>query len=155
MYLIYFRFRLWSVAWSSYLVFMMMDRVHKSNDFECYTPSSEPFRFYKPNEVYRTTKDTICNICVIHCALKCDKIVFSKNTVLWRHYYTRGPYSIEMLSYATARYELAFRICYKLDPQIGLFIYSSLVHRIGQETQLRRTYTKRRLSCFVLIKLWN
>jgi hypothetical protein len=31
---------------SSYLEFRTMDKVQKPNDYEYYTPSSEPFRFY-------------------------------------------------------------------------------------------------------------
>jgi hypothetical protein len=31
---------------TTYLEYRMMDKVHKLSDSECYTPSSEPFRFY-------------------------------------------------------------------------------------------------------------
>jgi hypothetical protein len=35
-----------NVAFYIYLEFRMIDTVHKASDFECYTQSSEPFRFY-------------------------------------------------------------------------------------------------------------
>jgi hypothetical protein len=35
-----------NIVFSSCLEFPAMDKVHKPSDSECYTPSSEPFRFY-------------------------------------------------------------------------------------------------------------
>jgi hypothetical protein len=35
----------------SYLEFGTMDKVHKPSDSECYTPLSEPFRFYMTSRV--------------------------------------------------------------------------------------------------------
>jgi hypothetical protein len=34
------------VVFTSYLEFRTMDKVQEPSDFECYTPPSEPFRFY-------------------------------------------------------------------------------------------------------------
>jgi hypothetical protein len=41
-----------NVVFSSYLEKRTMDKFHKPNDSECYSPSSEPFRLFLVNAVY-------------------------------------------------------------------------------------------------------
>jgi hypothetical protein len=36
-----------NVKFSGYLEFLTMSKVYNANDFDCYTSSSEPFKFYK------------------------------------------------------------------------------------------------------------
>jgi hypothetical protein len=48
----------------SYLEFRTMDKVHKPSDSECYTPSSEPFRFY----FYDFWFSVLCGFPLVDCA---------------------------------------------------------------------------------------
>jgi hypothetical protein len=55
----------------------MMDKVQKPSDFDCYTPSSEPFRFYlNPDSLTGVmcadySDGKLCNE-IVHCKSSCN-----------------------------------------------------------------------------------